>query len=87
MNEAGGSRTVRTESPKDGPVIGVRGSVTSTKLIASEPSGVVAAAASGLLRGPLRFRPLRGPAVPPCTSLDLARSTRLKTVHKPSNAD
>ena len=40
--------------------------------------GVVAAAATGLLRGPLRFRPLRGPAAPPFTSLDLARSTRLK---------
>ena len=40
--------------------------------------GVVAAAATGLLRGPLRFRPLRGPAAPPYTSLDLARSTRLK---------
>jgi hypothetical protein len=40
--------------------------------------GVVAAAATGLLRGPLRFRPLRGPAAPPYTSLDLARSTPLK---------
>ncbi len=43
-----------------------------------ESYGVVAAAATGLLRGPLRFRPLRGPAAPPYTSLDLARSTRLK---------
>ena len=39
---------------------------------------VVAAAATGLLRGPLRFRPLRGPAAPPNTSLDLARSKRMK---------
>jgi len=48
--------------------------------VASKYSGVVAAAATGLLRGPLRFRPLRGPAAPPYTSLDLARSTRLKTL-------
>jgi hypothetical protein len=44
--------------------------------VASKYLGVVAAAATGLLRGPLRFRPLRGPAAPPYTSLDLARSTR-----------
>jgi hypothetical protein len=44
--------------------------------------GVVAAAATGLLRGPLRFRPLRGPAAPPCTSLDLARSTRSRQPRK-----
>ena len=71
----------------DYPMIKLREPVTSKYSIASKHYGVVAAAASGLLRGPLRFRPLRGPAAPPCTSLDLARSTRLRQPTIARNAD
>jgi hypothetical protein len=88
MDDAGVRRTVRTKGCRRMPdECNSRDRWRRRSSSRLSLKGVVAAAATGLLRGPLRFRPLRGPAAPPCTSLDLARSTRSRQARNASNAE